>query len=201
MSPRYVESKSTGGVFYQVDAEAGSCSCEAGKHGRACWHLRSILDADARRSREDTLGEAHAELSAIVDRIGHDAFRTLVAALEDEYGTTDRPADFSPYPDVEPPPATDAEVAHLFDDAPPPRLVIGIPSDPDVLRIETKEELDVAMGQGFADSTMLDDGRTVAELIDESRRAPLVALPPSTVTPDELDAMFTRAGGSKTRGG
>jgi hypothetical protein len=85
----FIESNSTPGVFYRVDSVRGECTCTAGRKGRVgtlCDHRKQVL-AMPRRTAEDKLGAEHAELSALVERIGYDAFCTLVVALEDEYGT------------------------------------------------------------------------------------------------------------------
>lgn len=34
-----VESRTRPGVRHTVDVAAGTCTCEAGAHGLACWHL------------------------------------------------------------------------------------------------------------------------------------------------------------------
>lgn len=36
-----VPSGTRGGVIHRVD-DSGVCSCEAGQHGRACWHVEAV---------------------------------------------------------------------------------------------------------------------------------------------------------------
>ena len=39
----HVESKTRPGIFHVVDAHRLTCTCEAGRARRGCWHLRLVL--------------------------------------------------------------------------------------------------------------------------------------------------------------
>lgn len=41
-----IESRTKPGIGHQVDVLRLTCSCEAGKHGRRCWHLSWALQAE-----------------------------------------------------------------------------------------------------------------------------------------------------------
>jgi len=44
-----IESTTQQGVGHQVDTRRGVCTCLAGKHGRACKHLRLARELDSWR--------------------------------------------------------------------------------------------------------------------------------------------------------
>lgn len=48
----HVESKTRPGVFHVVDAHRLTCTCEAGRARRGCWHLRLALAYHDRRTRQ-----------------------------------------------------------------------------------------------------------------------------------------------------
>jgi len=47
-----VESASRPGLGHQVDTLRLRCGCEAGQHGRRCWHLTTALAFEDWRKRE-----------------------------------------------------------------------------------------------------------------------------------------------------
>lgn len=52
----HIESKTRPGTFHVADAHRLTCSCEAGRNRRGCWHLRLALQYHDWRTRQ----EAHA---------------------------------------------------------------------------------------------------------------------------------------------
>lgn len=78
MKIHYIESSTTPGVFYRVDAERGECTCEAGKHARRCRHLAAVLDQlkaaagtmGADIENEMRRGQLHAALADLIDEHG-----------------------------------------------------------------------------------------------------------------------------------
>jgi hypothetical protein len=48
----HVESKTRPGIFHVVDVHRLSCTCEAGRYQRGCWHLRIALAYHDWRTRQ-----------------------------------------------------------------------------------------------------------------------------------------------------
>jgi hypothetical protein len=57
----HVESKTRPGTFHVVDAHRLTCTCEAGRARRGCWHLRLALAWHDWRKRQQA---AHADIAA-----------------------------------------------------------------------------------------------------------------------------------------
>jgi hypothetical protein len=66
----HMSSKSKPVVFHVVDAARGTCSCDAGHHGRSCYHVRYCQQYDAAlgRSRAQAVQQStrQASLPALV---------------------------------------------------------------------------------------------------------------------------------------
>jgi hypothetical protein len=75
-----IESDDTPGRFYTTDAYHLTCSCEAGKHGKRCWHLGYALTYDTWRKAQQAKA-AQAAQAAQAARLGalKDAFDALNA--------------------------------------------------------------------------------------------------------------------------
>jgi hypothetical protein len=39
----FVPSRTTGGTVYRTALDGSSCNCEAGEHGRICWHRFAVI--------------------------------------------------------------------------------------------------------------------------------------------------------------
>ena len=48
----HVESNTRPGIFHVVDAHRLTCTCEAGRRSRGCWHLRLVLSYHDWRTRQ-----------------------------------------------------------------------------------------------------------------------------------------------------
>lgn len=63
----HIESATKRGTFYSVDAFRMTCTCEAGRRGRRCWHIATAISLDAwRASQRDRA--AQAAVDAITPR-------------------------------------------------------------------------------------------------------------------------------------
>lgn len=54
-----IESRTRPGLGHQVDTLRLTCSCEAGKRGRRCWHLVWSLQAEQWLQRAEAAYQAH----------------------------------------------------------------------------------------------------------------------------------------------
>jgi hypothetical protein len=87
---RYIESKSTAGVFYRVDLARRECTCTAAKFGSRCSHVR-LGDEQLSKTRlaevEDRRGELHARMTDLLDELRLEPSDALLiaTAIADEH--------------------------------------------------------------------------------------------------------------------
>jgi hypothetical protein len=61
----HVESKTRPGIFHVVDAHRLTCTCDAGRARRGCWHLRLSLAYHDSRKRQQAQTTAPTGMAAL----------------------------------------------------------------------------------------------------------------------------------------
>jgi hypothetical protein len=65
----HVESKTRPDLFHVADAHRLSCTCEAGRARRSCWHLRLALAYHDWRTRQQARPAAPAGMAALQEAV------------------------------------------------------------------------------------------------------------------------------------
>lgn len=65
----HVESKTRPGIFHVADAHRLTCSCEAGRARRGCWHLRLALAWHDWRKRQMARANAPSGMAALQEAV------------------------------------------------------------------------------------------------------------------------------------
>jgi hypothetical protein len=66
----HVESQARPGIFHVVDVHRLTCTCEAGRYQRGCWHLRiSLAYHDWRKRQHTQHGAASSGMAALQEAV------------------------------------------------------------------------------------------------------------------------------------